>query len=106
MTELMRQGTVDVFLSNQLHADGDVAEPTALGRLHLQNPRDIGLPELAVANKDLALKLVDYWGDEPAKTYWGELYAACGKQVGATVSVSWPFDVAPPMSAFGVNVKL
>jgi multiple sugar transport system substrate-binding protein len=41
----------------------------------------------ASAAENVALKLVDYWGDEPAKTYWGELYAACGKQVGATVSV-------------------
>ena len=41
----------------------------------------------ARAADPVALKLVDYWGDEPAKTYWRELYTSCGKEVGATVSV-------------------
>src|SRR6185295_9106350 len=45
-----------------------------------------GISVAAAADK-VDLKLVDYWGDEPAKTVWGTAYASCGDQIGATISV-------------------
>jgi len=41
----------------------------------------------ALAQAKTELKLVDYWGDEPAKTVWRTAYSSCGEQIGATVSV-------------------
>src|SRR4051794_19887105 len=41
----------------------------------------------ALAQAKPELKLVDYWGDEPAKTVWRTAYSSCGEQIGATVSV-------------------
>jgi multiple sugar transport system substrate-binding protein len=41
----------------------------------------------AISADNVTLKLVDYWGDEPAKTFYGAAYDACGKQIGATIDV-------------------
>jgi multiple sugar transport system substrate-binding protein len=75
-------------------------EVTQMTRARLRNHGILGLTlalglvpgaltsiSAARAADPVALKVVDYWGDEPAKTYWRELYTNCGKEVGATVSV-------------------
>src|SRR5262245_60995715 len=41
----------------------------------------------ASAADAVALRLVDYWGDEPARTIWRTAYNACGDQIGATINV-------------------
>jgi multiple sugar transport system substrate-binding protein len=39
----------------------------------------------ARAADSVTLKLLDYWGDQPAKTIWRDAYAVCGKAIGATI---------------------
>jgi multiple sugar transport system substrate-binding protein len=61
------------------------------GRMGLRLAGTLGLlvsATLAASAADkVALRLVDYWGDEPARTIWRTAYNACGDQIGATISV-------------------